>query len=168
MSSRQSDTIVKVEFFTTTHRITGEVDTGPRPLSDVLNNKTQSYLAVFNVYVSRLAEPGKIGAHAPVAFLSKDNLSFVIVPSRESRAPDHGRFSAHVYDALATLPDFEVRGKFSGPQRLDLHSFSPAALDAYLVMSDATAQLADDPEAIFSGEVILINRTRLESLNLSE
>lgn len=168
MSSTQSGQLVKAEFFTTTHRITGEVETGLKPLSDLLNDRTQSYLLAFHVYVSRLTEPGRISHHAPVGFLSKVNLSFVIAPAREARRPEPGRFAAHVYDALATLPNFEVHGKFAGPQRLDLRSFSPATLDAFVALTDASVRFAAAPEEVFGGEAILVNSAKLESLCLTE
>ncbi len=163
-----SDDLVKAEFFTTTHRITAAVETGPKPLSDLLNDRTQSYLLVSQVYISRLTEPGKIDAHAPVAFLSKENLNVVIVPAREARPPDPGRFAAQAYETLVTLPGFEVRGKFVGPRRIDLRSFSPATLDAFVTLTGATARLATAPEEIFSGDAILVNRAHLESICLLE
>jgi hypothetical protein len=168
MSSTQPGERIKAEFFTTTHRITGEVETRYKPLSDLLNDNTHSYLMLFNAYVSRLTEPGKIGAHAAVAYLSKENLSFVIVAAREVRLPDTGRFSAHEYDTLATLPQFEIQGRFTGPHRIDLRSFSPATFDAFVALREATARLTDASEVTFSGEAILVNRVRLESLCLSE
>jgi hypothetical protein len=168
MSSRQSLSMTYVDFITTTHRISGEVHTGAKPFGDVLNDRSQSYLFVSNVYVSRLDKPGEIGAYAPLAYLAKDNLTFVIVPSRDARSPEPGRFGAQEYEALATMPGFEVRGKFVGPRRLDLRSFSPAALDSFVILTEASAQSVDVPDVVFSGEVILANRARLESLCLTE
>jgi hypothetical protein len=168
MSSTQYGGFVQVDFFTTTHRISGEVQTGTKPLCDLLNDKTQSYLLLSNVYVSRLDSAAEIGAHATVAYLSKENLSFVIVTTRETRRPDQTRFTVHEYEALVTLPGCEVRGKFVGPHRLDLRSFSPATVDPFLLLTEATAELDDVPGVVFGGEAILVNRARLETLCLSE
>jgi hypothetical protein len=168
MSSIRSDIVAQAEFFTSTHRIIGEVPTGPKPLSDLLNDQSQSYLLAYNVYLSRLNTPGEIDAHAPVAYLSKANLSIVIVSSRETRSPDQGRFTEQEYEALATLPGIEVRGRFAGPRRIDLRSFSPAAIDPFLVLTGATALLTDLPEQPFQGDAILVSRSRLESLCLTE
>lgn len=168
MSSRPTSSVTPVDFFTSTHRISGGIQAGAKPLSDILNDKSQSYLLVSNVYISRLDEPGAIGAHAPVAYLAKENLSFVIVPAREARVPEGGRFTSQAYQALVTLPGFEVRGKFHGPRRIDLRSFSPAVLDAFLVLTEATAQSIPVPDIVYSGEAILVNRASLESLCLNE
>ena len=168
MSSRQLNNRAQADFITTTHRISGEVQTGPKPLSDLLNDKSQSYLIVYEVYVSRLSEAGAICSHSPVAYLSKENLSLVIVQFREIRAPDRSRFAVHEYDVLATLPGFEVQGKFVGPHRLDLRNFSPAALDLFVVLTEATARIAGQPDTVFGGDAILVNRMRLESFCLSE
>lgn len=168
MSSRQSETLVSVDFFTTTHRISGQVQTGPRPFSDLLNDQSNSYLLVYNVYVSPLSRAAEVGDHAPVAYLSKENLCFAIVSSREIRAPDRSRYSGQDHEALITMPRFEARGMVAGPRRLDIRSFSPTALDPFVVLIDASVQVADDPEIAFSGEAILVNRARLESYCLAE
>lgn len=168
MSSRSPTPLMYADFFTTTHRISGGLHTGTKPLSDQLNDQSQSYLMVSNVYVSRLNEPGAIGAHAPVAYLSKHRISFVIVPLREARVAEGGRFGAQEYQALVTLPGFEVQGTFAGPRRIDLKSFSPAVLGAFVPLSKATAQSITMAEVVYNGEVILINRDCLESLCIGD
>ena len=168
MSNVPFDSLTQADFFTSTHRISGQVQAGNKPLMDLLNDKSQSYLLVFSVYVSRLHEPAEIGAYAPTAYLSKENLSFAIVGSREVRAPDQSRFTSHQYEALITLPGVEVRGKFAGPHRVDLRTFSPAALDGFLALTEASAQIAALPDIVFQGEAILVNQARLEGFYLSE
>ena len=168
MSTAQFDNLTLADFYTSTHRISGQVETKSKPISDLLNDRTRSYLLLFNVYVSRLDEPGEIGAHAPTAYLSKDNLTFVIVSSREVRTPEHSRFATQEYGALITLPRVEIRGTFTGPHRFDLRTFTPAALEAFVTLTQAQAQIVDVPDATFSGEAILVNRARLESFCLNE
>jgi hypothetical protein len=168
MSSGQFEKMSSADFFTSTHRISGKIETKSKPLSDYVNDRSQSYLLAFNVYVSRLDQPGQIGAHAPSAYIAKDNLGFVIVPSRKVRTPDQTRFSSQTYDALVTLAGVEVHGKFAGPHMFDLRTFSPAALDPFIVLTEASAVFVALPEVTFSGEAILINRARLESFCLGE
>ena len=67
MSSSASAILTQAEFFTTTHRLTGQVQTVPKRLGDVLNGQSQSYLLILNVYTSRLKEPGGIRGQAPEA-----------------------------------------------------------------------------------------------------
>lgn len=168
MSTRRPTPLTYVDYFTTTHRISGGIQTGVAPLSDQLNDRSQSYMMVSNVYISRLDTPGDIGAHASVAYLSKENLTFVIAPAREVRISEAGRSTAQEYQALVSVPGFEVRGRFYGPGRIHLRNFSPATLEAFVILLDATAQSTTLPDTVFSGEVILINRARLESLCLGE
>ena len=168
MSSAQFSSLGNFDFFTSTHRISGQIETGSKPLRDILNDRSQSYLLVFNVYVSRLDDPGTIGAYAPTAYLSKGNLTFVIVPEREVRRPEPGRYASQQYEALVTLPGVEVRGEFLGPHRFDLRTFSPAALDAFVALRNASAQIVGLPDVTFDGEAILINRARIESFCLNE
>ena len=160
--------MTKAEFFTATHRLTGEVQTGSKLLCDLLNDKTSSYLMVFNIYLSRLSEPGEIGDYAPVAYLPKENINFIIVPRREVRSPEASRYTMQRYQALITLPGFEIRGLFNGPPRFDLRTFSPATLDTFITLSEASAQAVSVPDAVFRGEAILINRVRMESFCLKE
>jgi len=166
--SSKADALTTADFITTTHRISGQVQTGPKPLSDVLNDRSLSYMLAFNVYVSRLDRAGELGQHSPTAYLSKENLSLVVVPLREVRTPDRSRFAAVQYKALITLNGFEVRGLFVGPQRIDLRLFSPAMLETFVVLTDATAQVIGQPDLSFQGEAILVNRGRMQSLSLSE
>ena len=168
MSSRQAGNLTKVDFFTSTHRLTCEVETGPRPLVDRLNDTSQSYLPLYNIYASRLSEPADIVTHAPVAFLSKANMNLVIVPVLETRAGERTRFAAHEYNVVVTLSGFEVQGKFLGPHRVDLHTFSPSALDPFVTLVETSAQMVDLPDAVFQGEAILFNRARMECLYLLE
>jgi len=168
MSSRQSESLTLAEFFTTTHRLLARVQTGARPLSALLNDRSQSFLLVFQVQVFPLHEATKCGARAPEAYLSKENLSFVIMPAREARSPERSRYAVVERQVLATLPQFEVEGRFLGPLRSDLWTFSPATLDRFVVLMEATARIAAQPDVTFSGEAILVNRARLEGLCLLE
>jgi hypothetical protein len=168
MSSRQSGSLTPAEFFMAAHRISAKVQTGPRPLSDLLNDRSQSYLLVFDVRVSVFDAADESRIRAPEAYLSKENLNLVIVPSREARMPERSRYAVLEREVLATLPGFEVRGQFLGPLRSDLWHFSPATLDPFVALTEATARIAGLPDLALSGEVILINRLRLESFCLLE
>lgn len=166
--SSQGDGLTTADFVTRSHRISGQVQTGLKPLSDVLNDRSESYLLAYNVDVWRLGQAGEATTHAPVAYLTKDNLSLVVVPIREARMPDSSRFAAVEYDTLVTLAGFEVRGKFLGPHRIDLRTFSPATLESFLLLSEAAANVIGVPDLSFRGEVILVNRARMHSLCLIE
>jgi len=168
MSSSLANNLTQAEFFTATHRVTGRVQTGSKPLNDLLNDPSQSYLLLYSVYISRLNDPGTISSHSPLAYLSKENLSFVLVAAREIRAPDRGRFAVVEYEALVAVPGFELKGKFLGPQRIDVRSFSPATLDHYVALTDVSAQIITLPQVTFTGEAGLVNRARLETLCLNE
>ena len=168
MSSRQSETLTTADFFTSSHRIRAQVQTGPRPLSDLLNDRSQSYLLVFNVRLSALDMVGESRTRGPEAYVSKENLSFVLVPSREARAPERGRYAVLERRVLVTLPGFEVRGTFLGPLRSDLWNFSPATLDPFVVLAEATVVRTNAPEETYSGDVALVSRAQVESFCLLE
>ena len=168
MSSRQSDSLTTLEFYTTTHRILAQVHTGARPFSDLINDRSQSYLLVFNVRLSHLEKDARLEAIASAAYISKQNLLFVIAPSREVRKPERGRYAAYEREVLVTVPGFELEGRFLGPQRSDLWTFSPATLDPFFVLTAATARMATVPDVTLGGGAILVNRDRLESICLGD
>jgi len=168
MSSRQSEGLTTFDFFTTTHRIEAQVQTGTRLLSDLMNDQSQSFLLVFNVRLSRLEEEARLEAIASAAYLSKENLGFVIAPSREVRKPERGRYAAYEREVLVTLPGFELEGRFLGPQRSDLWTFSPTTLDPFFVLTAATARIAAVPDVTLGGDTILVNRDRVESICLGD
>jgi len=168
MSSRQSEGLTTFDFFTTTHRIEAQVQTGTRLLSDLMNDQSQSFLLVFNVRLSRLDREARLEAIASAAYLSKENLGFVIAPSREVRKQEKGRYTAYEREVLVTLPGFELEGRFLGPHRSDLWTFSPTTLDPFFVLTAATARIAAVPDATLGGDMILVNRDRLESICLGD
>lgn len=168
MSSRQSDNLTTVEFFTTTHRIVAQVQTGSRLVSDLMNDRSQSFLLVFNLRLTLLEKDARLEAIASAAYLSKENVGFVIAPSREIRKPERGRYAAYEREVLVTLPGFELQGRFLGPQRSDLWTYSPATLDPFFVLTAATARIAGVPDFTIGGDAILVNRDRLESICLGD
>jgi hypothetical protein len=168
MSSRQAEGLTTFDFFTTTHQIEAQVQTGSRMLSDLMNDQSQSFLLVFNVRLSRLEKDAKLEAIASAAYLSKENLGFVIAPSREVRKPERGRYAAYEREVLVTLPGFELEGRFLGPLRSDLWTFSPTTLDPFFVLTAATARIAAVPDVTLGGDTILVNRARLESICLGD
>ena len=167
-SSRQSERLATFDFFTSTHRIEAQVQTGSRLISDLMNDQSQSFLLVFNVRLSRLGKEGRLEAIASAAYLSKENLGFVLAPSREVRRPERGRYTAYEREVLVTLPGFELEGRFLGPQRSDLWTFSPATLDPFFVLTSATARFAAAPDTSLGGDTILVNRDRVESICLGD
>ncbi|MGD9404789.1 MAG: hypothetical protein PVH95_06520 [Anaerolineae bacterium] len=168
MSSRQSDNLATIEFFTTTHRIVAQVQTASRPFCDLINDRSQSYLLVFNVRLSHLEKDARLEAIASAAYISKENLDFAIAPSREVRKPERGRYTSYEREVLVTLPRFELEGRFLGPQRADLWTYSPATLDPFFVLTAATARIAAAPDVTMSGDAILVNRDRIESICLGD
>jgi hypothetical protein len=168
MSSRQPEGLTTFDFFTSTHRIEAQVQTGSRLISDLMNDQSQSFLLVFNVRLSRLEKEARLEAIASAAYLSKENLGFVLASSREVRRPERGRYAAYEREVLVTLPGFELTGRFLGPQSSDLWTFSPATLDPFFVLTAATARIAAAPDASLGGDAILVNRDRVESIFLGD
>jgi hypothetical protein len=168
MSSRHADGLATATFFTSTHRIVAQVQTGTRLLSDLMNDRSQSFLLVFNVRLSHLDKEARIEAIASAAYLSKANVCFVVPPSREVRKPDRSRYAAYEREVLVTLPGFELEGRFLGPERADLWTFSPTILDPFFVITAARARIAAVPDFALGADAILVNRDKLDSICLGD
>jgi len=93
---------------------------------------------------------------------------FVVPPSREVRKPERGRYASYEREVLVTLPGFELGGRFLGPQRADLWTYSPATLDPFFVLTAATVRIAAVPDFTLGADAILVNRDRLESICLGD
>jgi hypothetical protein len=167
-SGRQSERLTTFDFYTSTHRIEAQVQAGSRLISDLMNDQSQSFLLVFNVRLSRLERDASLEAIASAAYLSKENLGFVLTSSREVRRPERGRYAAYEREVLVTLPGFELAGRFLGPQSSDLWTFSPATLDPFFTLTAATARIAAVPDATLDGDTILVNRDQVESIFLGD
>ena len=60
MARRPTSGLLAVDFFTSGYRISGHVSTRAKSVADMLNERLTSYLALENVYISRISSPGDI------------------------------------------------------------------------------------------------------------
>ena len=149
------------DLFIHNYRVSAQIDTRHRTMNDLLNDKLTSYLELFDSYISRVDQPGRIVAHYPQAMLRKDGISFVIVPEKQSR-PSGQRAYSYIgrsrYEAFLALPFFEVQGEMFIHGKLDLHHFLVKELEQFFPIGTGTARLALAPDITFEGEAFLVNK----------
>ncbi len=159
------------DFFIHNYRVSAQVDTRHRTVNDLLNDRLTSYLELFDCYVSRADQPGRIVAHYPQAMLRKDGISFVIVPEEQSR-PSGQRAYSYVgrsrYEVFLALPFFEVTGEMFVPGKLDLHHLLIKEIEQFFLIGVSTARLALKPDITFEGEAFLVNKERTEFFGVTE
>ena len=153
------------------YRVSAQVDTRHRTMNDLLNDKLTDYLELFDSYISRVDQPGRIVGHYPQAMLRKDGISFVIVPEDQSR-PSGQRAYSYIgrarYAAFLALPFFEVKGELLIRGKLDLRHFLVKGLEHFFPLGEGTAQLALAPDITFEGEAFLVNKERTEVFGVAE
>lgn len=159
------------DLFIHNYRVSAQVDTRHRTMNDLLNDRLTAYLELFDSYISRVDQPGRIVAHYPQAMLRKDGLSFVIVPEAQSR-PSGQRAYSYIgrsrYKAFLALPFFEVTGEMFFHGKLDLHHFLVKELEHFFPVGEGTARLAFAPDITFEGEAFLANKERTEFFGVTE
>jgi hypothetical protein len=153
------------DLFIHNYRVSAQVDTRHRTMNDLLNDKLTAYLELFDSYVSRVDQPGRIVAHYPQAMLRKDGISFVIVPEAQSR-PSGQRAYSYIgrsrYEAFLALPFFEVNGEMLIHGKLDLHHFLVKGFEQFFPLGEGTARLAFAADIVFEGQAFLVNKERTE------
>jgi hypothetical protein len=163
--------LLTYDLFVHNYRVSAQVDTRHRTMNDLLNDKLTSYLELFDSYVSRVDQPGRIVAHYPQAMLRKDGISFVIVPEEQSQ-PSGQRAYSYVgrsrYEAFLALPFFEIRGEMFIRGKLDLKHFLVREVEQYFPIGAGTARLSLAPDITFEGEAFLVNKDRAEFFGVTE
>ncbi|MDY7041515.1 MAG: hypothetical protein SVX38_11685 [Chloroflexota bacterium] len=160
-----------VDFFTGDYRVSAQINVRNRTVNDILNDKRLSYLEVFDAYISRISQPGYIVGSHHVALLRKENISFSIVPTDESRPSGQRAYrygGKLMYEVFLTLPAFEVQGKVHTTGKLDLHAFLVTNVDDFVILTEPMARVANFPDNTFSGESFLVNRLLVTMFCASE
>ena len=105
---------VTADFLSQNYRVSGELNVRTRPLADLLNDATTSFIDVENVYVSPIQNPADIKASYQTGSLLKANVSMVVLAREEdgrSKSTTYGSYIGHTLrPVFMTVPGFEVRG----------------------------------------------------------
>lgn len=159
------------DLFVQNYRVSAQVDTRHRTMNDLLNDRLTDYLEVFDSYISRVNQPGRILAHYPQAMLRKNGISVVIVPEEQSR-PSGQRAYDYIgrkrYEAFLALPFLEVKGEMFFRGKLDLRHFLVKELDLFFPVGEGVVRLALAADISFEGEAFLVNKDRTEFFGVTE
>ncbi|HEY4690915.1 MAG TPA: hypothetical protein VIK33_16505 [Anaerolineae bacterium] len=161
-----------VDFFSHTHRISTQFLLRGRPLADVLNDHTLSYIELDIAYVSRIDKPGDLIANYTTAILHKENISFCVVASQIEMAlkqvPSAQYFTRRSRNVFLTVPSFEITGHIDVPGSLDLHKMMAIGVERFMPIFNATATIALLQTVQFGGDLILVNKERIQVLCVAE
>ena len=161
-----------VDFFTHSHRISTQFLVRARPLIDVLNDHTLSYIELDIAYVSRIDKPGDLVADYTISILRKDNVSFCVVAAQVEMAlkavPPAQYLSRRSRQVFCTVPSFEIEGQIDVSGAFDLHKMMAIGTERFMPIYNATATISLLQSVGFSGELILVNKERIQVFCVSD
>jgi hypothetical protein len=161
-----------VDFFSDSHRISTQFATRGRPLADTLNDHTLSYLDLDVAYISRIDKPGQLVADYSLAILRKENISFCVVATQVElavkSAPQAALFARRHRPMFCTVPSFELTGLMEVPPNLDLRSMLAIGTERFMPIHRAKATISILPSVTFEGQIILVNKEKIEVLGVSD
>jgi len=163
--------LITADFFTNQHRVRGQIFTGDRRLTDVLNDELYSYVELSKAEVARVIEPEKVVYSYPSVILMKEAIVFALITGARSNGTA-SRISKYVekkpYDVLLTLPPYEISGRLYLRGTGDPRTLMIREVGHFVPMTQARAVFTLFPKVKFIGEVAIVNKALLEVMGALE
>lgn len=163
---------IVVDFFTHSYRISGHLDIRRLTLSEMLNDRTTSFLIVDDAYVSSIDRPGEIIASYPYATLTKANLTLALAARQEDVLPrkqSYGSYyGAYLYKIFLTVPVFEVSGYLRLSARVDLRRILTLETEDFLLVVDGRVRSSVRPDIVFNAGGLLVNKRHIGAFCIEE
>ena len=161
-----SRSTVNLDMLNQSYRISCRLNVGATGLIGLLNDVNTTLVDLEDAYYSRLQEPARIVAHLPNAHMSKTNIGLVVLTRREDLGPQgltRGGYTRLLpVPVLSTTATFEIQGSVEVVTKFDASELLRGGTGRFINVYGANAIAASSPEAVFSGEVILVNRAHVE------
>lgn len=151
---------IEVQFFTLNHVIRGFIDTPGDRLTDILNIKTETALYVAKAQLFRLMVTGR----TPPILIPDLRLekSFILAALPIESDMTHRSLFRKVartsYEMTVLLPNYELRGKVSMSERLDLRRGLAPRPEDFIPMTDATLVYGPSPQITIRANTIIFNK----------
>jgi hypothetical protein len=156
--------MLTTDFLTQSYRISAQVAVRNRRLINILSDTYRSLVELYDVYVSRITQPGDIVATNPTAAINKNSIICAVLPIIAGVVPqDRSYISAKPsYSVFITAASFEIQGQLMSASRLDLNTFLSADAERFMPIMKARAVVSSHPQISFSGAVILLNKNWID------
>jgi hypothetical protein len=116
--------LVSVEIYTTSHRVLGRIQPGATGLYGFMNDRTRSTIEVEGAHLTRLHQPARLVARYPRLWISKRNISALLLSGRNEMGPvsmtRHGYSNVIQHWVHVMLPGYELKGAMESPGRLEI------------------------------------------------
>jgi hypothetical protein len=152
------------DFLTQSYRISGQVAVRNRRLINILSDAYSSLLELYDVYISRIAQPGDIVTTYRMAAITKSSITCVVLPTTSlalSRDQSY-TFTRLPYEAFITVPSLEIQGKLMIAGKLELNALLSTSSERFLPIMEASAVVSFYPQISFAGQLLLVNKERIE------
>jgi hypothetical protein len=168
---RGSEQTTRVAFFTDTHRIIADVETGPRRLVEVLRDVSRAHLDLKHVRLARIADPTEDVATSPRGVLQKADIRLAAILSEAHRSERrlYGYVAKATVRILAVLAGCEVVGEMHLPEGTKDGIVGYMKLrDTFLHIGDAKVTFSLGSNTPSEVNTVVVNRTSIHLLCLVE
>jgi hypothetical protein len=169
--TRASEQATRVAFFTETHRIVADVDTGARRLVELLRDVTRAYIDVKNVSLTRLADSTVTTATSPRGVLQKSDIRLAAILTEANRPERrlYGYVAKATVRVLAVMSGCEIVGELHLPEGTKDGLIAYLKLrDTFIHVGDARVSFSLGSEAPSSLNTVILNRLSIQLLCLAE
>ena len=168
-SIRGSEQTTRVAFFTATHRVIADVETGPRRLVEVLRDVSRAHLDLKHVSLARIADPSTPVATSPRGVLQKSDIRLAAILSEANRPERrlYGYVAKATVRILAVLSGCEIVGEMHLPEGTKDGIVGYMKLrDTFIHIGDAKVTFTLGSSTPSEVNTVIINRASVQLLCL--
>jgi hypothetical protein len=156
---------ITADFFTGAYRMTGRLSVGASGAIGMFNDTSRSSTSLEDTYISYVSDPASILAHYSQVRIAKTGLEALLVGKRDEIGPASiaraGYTRIATFQVLITTDAFEVRGSVEMPGKYDPDVLLVESAIRFFPVYNVTINACVRPDAKYSGEAVLINRTKV-------
>ncbi len=158
-----------IMLLTSTHRIVGQIVSAGQRLQDILNNKLNTYLNLYDVEI--FGALGKAGAsiRCPDVTVPKDSINLVLIQEQVHEAPTQRLYryvQKSTYQTFLTVPNYEIHGylHFTSFQKPEI--FLADTATSFVPITQAQVICAIDAKQTWELPVVFARRFAIELFHL--
>jgi hypothetical protein len=171
LAIRASEQTTRVAFFTETHRIIADVDTGPRRLVEVLRDVSRAHLDLKHLSLARITDPTEAVATSPRGVLQKADIRLAAILSEANRSDRrlYGYVAKATVRVLAVLSGCEIVGEMHLPEGTQDGVLGYMKLrDTFIHIGDAKVAFSLGTSSPSAVNTVIINRSSIHLLCVAD
>jgi hypothetical protein len=160
-----------VMLMTASHRIVGQIGSVGQRLNDILNNKLNTFLKVYNAEIFRHTDAETPIARFPVITLPKALINLILIQEQTHEAPTkrlYGFVQKDVYQTFLTISDYEVQGSLHFTALPKPEIFLGDTTTSFVPVTQATVTYVNDSARAWQALVVFVQRFSIALFHLEE